>query len=621
MALSPHPAAVHSVAAFPPVAEAAHLRPRTARAVAMAVALASFLLLLVLWQPLVEGYFPSNDELAIEASSLSAAGVDPARTWFTQGFHGLFEPYPEWGSPNTDYFRPLAQAMFRVHHEVLGERWGSQLVLGYATHAAVVGLIAYLSLVLLRLPVALAALATLAALLNPAFWSSNAESRFPISYVVQFPIFQTEITCGLLTLLAFMAFAARRFAVFAVLTFLALCLKENALTLPFTALMLAGAWSDSDRPRSLRRAALLLSPFLAWLACKSLVFDYGLAPAGAADPGGALGRLLHTGRDALYWPSAAYDASLRQSVDAARQGQWPLFLGHGLELALNLAWWLALAAAGRHALSHAGRHGFLQAPAPWAAALVFSFGNLGLFFLMQDTQLRHGYFWLALGPAALLGFLAQRPHGRVLGAVLVLGLVLPQIPSIARERSADALAKYRLLKDSSRALVATLAGLPPQVRTVYIVDDIVVQPSGPESLARFSGFAGKIVLVNSLDLLPGCPLVARDAIPPRALHRSDQGIDLDYAAPPTCFRWAWMVAPERELARGRVIERGSTMRYEFPELGRRPVSVSNTRFAYDVGRRWQLHVAASACPDAGQCRWFALDVATARYEELPQSAP
>src|SRR5262249_44010515 len=126
--------------------------------------------LLRLW-PLILAYFPTNDEIAIEAVSTAAGGKVNPTLWLTQGFHGYFVSYPEWGAINSDLIRPLANALFWLYYELFGEHWGIQLVVGYLTHAIVVSMVAFISLSVCRLRPFYALMAVLVAALNPGMWA------------------------------------------------------------------------------------------------------------------------------------------------------------------------------------------------------------------------------------------------------------------------------------------------------------------------------------------------------------------------------------------------------------------------------------------------------------------
>src|SRR5262245_50922782 len=113
---------------------------------AVSVGMVTFALQLWLCYPLIYDYFPNSDDIALEASSTAIGGpIDPA-LWLTEGFHSLFHPYPEWGSLPTNFWRPMANALFWIHYQIFGTQWGSQLVLGYFLHALIVSMTAYISL-------------------------------------------------------------------------------------------------------------------------------------------------------------------------------------------------------------------------------------------------------------------------------------------------------------------------------------------------------------------------------------------------------------------------------------------------------------------------------------------
>ena len=184
--------------------------------------------------------------------------------------------------------------------------------------------------------------------------------------------------------------------------------------------------------------------------------------------------------------------------------QWSTVVGDGGALLVNLLWWVALIVA----LSAAYRtwirtRGTEPAP-PWAIVLVFAVANLVGALLLPATELRYGYLWFALGPAALFAVFSHRPGGRLAIAILSICLVVPQWISMAHSYAAAPLQAYRIAKQSARQLTALVGALPPGTQKVYLVDDLAVQSSSPQMFAKFAGFAGDIVLISNLAPVRGC---------------------------------------------------------------------------------------------------------------------
>ncbi len=271
---------------------------------------------LYLWvcSPLIAGYFPTTDEIAIEAASSQIGGPIHASDWFTHGFEDYFRPYAEWGSRPSNFFRPLFNGLFWSYYQIFGTHWAYQLVIGYLVHALAVTLSAYVALAVLGVTRTAAAWSIAIATLNPACWALYPDT-FTIPPVVQFPAYQTEIVCGALMLGAFLAFVRGRFALFALVATLALFLKETALTIPIAALAMPGAWAGPDRGRSIRHFCWLAMPLAAWLLVKLTVFDYGFSSfvMSSSKP---LSWLTQPLRNTLLWPTGLYTDALGQTLSS-----------------------------------------------------------------------------------------------------------------------------------------------------------------------------------------------------------------------------------------------------------------------------------------------------------------
>jgi len=220
-----------------------------------------------LFRPILLDYFPTLDEIGVRAGSMPIGGpINPWR-WFTHGFEGYFVPYPEWGGPGSDFWRPLVNGYYWLSYHVFGQHGADQLLVGYAAHALVVGLVCYLSVAVLRLRWWLAAAAVAIAICNPSYLQQDTLlDPFLIPRAIQYPIYQIEIFDALLVVLALLAFLERRFALFSLLTMVALLFKETAVSAPLCALALTGVWRHAERRQSLKNFAWLLAPLVIWSA-------------------------------------------------------------------------------------------------------------------------------------------------------------------------------------------------------------------------------------------------------------------------------------------------------------------------------------------------------------------
>ncbi len=573
------------------------------------VGVATFAAYLWLCKPLIADYFPTTDEIAIEAASTPIGGPIHAAAWLTDGFQDYFRPYEEWGSRPSNFFRPLFNALFWIYYQLFGQHWAYQLVFGYLVHALAVAFAAYLAIAVCRVPRGAAVLATLIAALNPAVWALYPDT-FAIPPVVQFPAYQTEILCGALVLMAFLAFVRRRFAIFAVAATLALFLKETALTIPIAALAIPGVWLERERSRAIRNFLWLGSPLAAWLLVKLLIFEHGFSSF-VMTAAKSWSWLTQPIRNTLLWPTGLYTAPLGQTAAALRNHDWQTVAVHGLQLGINIGWWAAIGLALVLVIKRFGRAWLTAAPDPWVVALVFAGSNLALLIALQESHLRYGYVWFALGPAPVLGVLWRARAGIALSIVLGLGLALPQVASISNALSADSLSDYRLVKNAARQLAGLLGSLPAGVGTAYLVDDVAVQIPTPKYMAKFSGYRGRLLLVNSIRPLPHCADPHRDPPRYRLASQGDTTV-LEYSAP-ACFEPYFGLPPLALMDPQHRVPRGPWMSYEYPQLS---IEGRSALAEYDPGRNWKVSSRDPACANPGACAWIGFDEHADRYYRL-----
>ncbi len=584
-------------------------RDRAAIAWCAGAAAVTFLLQCWLFRALIADYSPTVDELALEVASTNIGGNLNPLHWFTQGFHYYFVGYPEWESPASDFWRPLANFIFWLHYQLFGANWSIQLVFAYLLHALVVGLSGLIALRAFNLKPRFAAIAMLIAVFNPAFWSTNT-TWYSLPELIQYPIFQTEILCALLMLLALLAFINGRFAMYCVVTTLALLLKETALTIPVCAIALTGAWRTADARQTARNFAWLVLPLVIWYLGRSAFFEFGDSIY-VLRSNGPLSWVIKPIRNLLYLPSTLYNKPLTETRHALISHDYGTFFADGFRLAVNSAWWLAYLNAFLLGCLRFGRSWFGRIPEPWVCGLLFASGNLCLVLVLQNPDPRFSYFWFTLGPAAIFAALPNRRLGVGLAAALGLGLVVPQIWSMTRTLSADSVGNYHLVKQSARQLIGLLRDLPPGASTVYLVDDIVVQAATPDAFAKFAGYHGRLILVNSVEHVLGCQASEQEQ-PRYRLTRSASDTTLRYTAP-DCFSPPWNVAPLALFDDNKQVARGPWMKYRYPELRIFGGSSIAGGVDYDVGRRWTVTVNDPACSVEGACVWIGLDPASRAY--------
>jgi hypothetical protein len=573
-----------------------------------------FLLQIWLFQPLVADYFPTLDEIAMQAGSTDIGGPVSASGWVTSGLHDYFVPYPEWSAAPVDFWRPLANAWYWLCHQVFGAHWGYQLLLGYLAHALVAGLTCYIAISLLGLSPMLAAAAIAIAIFNPAYIFHSASDPFSIPRATQFPVYQIEVLTALLMVGSMLAFMRQRLLVFCLLATAAALLKETALSLPLAALVVLALWPKGTLHRA-RTAAWLALPAVVWLFGRLLACFVGGATRVIDFPGLKVW-IVKSLRNALLWPTGLYQDRVGVTRHALTAHEWSTVVGDGAALLVNLLWWVALIVALIAAYRAWIRTRGTEPAPPWAIVLVFAVANLVGALLLPATELRYGYLWFALGPAALFAALSPRPRGRLEVAILSICLVVPQWFSMAHSYAAAPLQAYRIAKQSARQLTALVAALPAGTQKVYLVDDLAVQSSSPQLFAKFAGFAGDIVLINNLAPVRGC--TGRNESPGRyQLSSAGAATTLTYEAP-DCFVKAWNVAPLDQFDSGHFVQRGRSMRYQFPELSLKAPWFEGDRFDYEQGRHWTVRVQEPACGQPGACVWIGLDPAARGYYVLGQ---
>ena len=578
------------------------------------LAMVTFVLQVWLFHPLVAEYYPTLDEIAMQAASTNIGGAVHPSVWFTQGLHGYFVPYPEWSASATDFWRPLVNCWYWLNQQLFGDQWGNQLIFGYLAHSLAVGLACYFASSVLGLNAVMLSAVVLIAMFNPSYVFHSVNDPFSIPRATQFPIYQIEVIDALLMMVAMLAFLRRRYWEFSLIATAAVLFKETALALPVSAALLVLVWSHGDKRRSSANFAWLGLPLAIWSAGRLVAYFHGaiqVLPAGASTAW-----LTRPLRNFLLWPTGLYQESLGSTRAAVSMHDWSTVLRHAAELFIDLAWWAALATAVLAGYGLWRRRSPGADPESWVVVLVFALGNLLWVMLLPATELRYGYLWFALGPAAIFAVLSRYRMGSAAAIALTACVVVPQLSSLAQALSAEPLEAYRIAKQSARQLTSQLGQLAPQVKTVYLVDDLAVQSSSPQYFAKFAQFPGAIVLVNNLAPIRGCTASASPMQRYR-LTRDGPATNLDYQAP-ECFERAWNVAPLDQFDSGNFIQRGKWMTYHFPDLTAGRQSLSGNRFDYQPGRRWTLRVRDPRCEQPGACAWLGLDPVQRRYYALTE---
>jgi hypothetical protein len=319
-------------------------------------------------------------------------------------------------------------------------------------------------------------------------------------------------------------------------------------------------------------------------------------------------------RNLMLWPTGLHQDGLSVTRAALRAHDWATLARHAFELLANLGWWAALTVAAVAGCQSWRRRHRSGRPEAWLVLLIFAAGNLLFALLMPISELRYGYLWFALGPAALFVVLGRARYGVLAMAALGLCLLVPQALSLSHSLSEAPLAAYRTARESARALTSLVAALPSTVRRAYIVDDMAVQSSSPQYFAKFAGFDGEIVLVNNLVPVPGCK-PANSVSQRYNLHDDGSSTVLDYSAP-DCFTRAWNVAPLDQIDSGGFVQRGRWMNYRYPDLRMTNPWRKGDPYDYDPGRSWTVRASDPLCRQSRACVWLGFDPVGRRYYAL-----
>lgn len=589
--------------------------PWSPRAVGLACTLlgiAVFLLQVWLFRPIWGDYFPTHDDIALVAESTDAGGPANVHSWLKDGYHYYFYSDAEWPwiHPSTDFVRPLSNSYQWASYRLFGTQWGHQLLVGYAAHAAAVAVVAYIALAIFGLSLPFAAIAVLAAALSPAYCGLYLNPYW-IPWAIQFPVYQIEVLTGLLMLLAMVAFIRQRLVWFALLATVACLTKEPALTLPVAAFCIPALWLDKSRVKTLGNLCLIALPLAVWFGIRSFLFVhksevYVLPTANSP--------IASVARHLLLWPSAMDLGQLRDLVDALHTRKFSVVAEHSMKLGVNLLWWLAIAAAMWQVIRTAARRWLSEAPTPAAIALVFALGNLGLVVVIQNTDIRYGYFWFALAAPVLMAILAQTYKRVLIAVLLVAPLAVSQASSLRTALNADSLERYHFVKHAARQFSEVLAKLGPQVKTVYMADDTFMRDTTQAYTAKLAGFRGAIIRIN--EVIPTSICSASDAASHYDLRERDGTTELNYRQPSCLTKPKKAIeVPLGAVATDGTLQRGPNMSYSFPELTTRAI---DGRPQYDFGTHWQFFAHDPGCKaEPASCVWLGLDPVSATYVTIP----
>ena len=568
-----------------------------------------------LFWPFLRLATPLDEEWAL----IDAATMQSPLSWLTQGYSQFFIAYPEWDHPGTNLLRPLASLLYALVYG-LGGGQALLLALAYAAHALAVAVVGHAIRQHLGLAPALAALALLVAALSPAWLS------IPVGYRVapglQYPIYGAEIWCGLLMLLAFMCLLRGALSGYVALAVLAVMMKETALPLPLAALCCTGLWWQPGQPRrNATTALLLLSPLLLWLFIRLAVF----APTGLGinvlEDGSLKTLLAKPLKAALIWPTTLFrDAPGHLASRPQAEGLVPV-LPALAALALNLLFWILLVTPLGRAASRArawrwqGWLAFSRDPA--VALLILAFSNLGFVLLVDSLELRYGYLFTLVGPAAILALAARAALIRTLPLALIyLAVVAMGLADIRANRAPEALNSHARMRAAATDLVRLVQQLPAGTSRIYLVNDWSIGFSGTESFARVAKAAAPLTRINDITDTGHPPCTAGQWNEGHTRISRSGGEVLVDMVPPPCFD-LWFhsgnvmltipVDASNQAWRG-------PLHYTLPELDALPPGLLSRQRRQLPGRHLKVSL-----PYDEKAAWVVFDFTQQRYNLVPAS--
>ena len=535
-------------------------------------------LLWLLNAPYRQVYQPTHDDVTALADGLLLLPGAHWYDWFARGHSYFFDTYPEWPQHDTAFSRPVFQSVIYLGHFLFGRSWASYLAINYISIAGV-GAVAF---AIARTAVGLGAGASLLAAALTIL--SSAVLEFSVGILGA----GSECLAALLIGCGFLAVAAQRDALCALLLFLALLTKETAVWAPVAAcltVLLRSGDRSSARPAI---AAAMLAPLVAWLGMR-LVFYGGVGGTYATADYAPLTTFLKL---TLLKIRHLHHLFIAQAV-AGSDWQWPLIdrsirIGAALLVILLLIPW-AVGGLRRAWVEIAGARGKRRRPELDASTLVTIWAVTGLafYFTLALSSPRYAAAAVMFAWPSIIGEVARRRS-------LALRLALAGCLAISLAQTVQLLAASNPpAADSGQgkffraaaAMNAALRQTPASVRQVYVLSAGGLVPANSEYLRAFVGIPAEIVRIVDAGWECG---EKEGAI--AFGHESVGGIVTLTARLPDCARFffAFSAIDARALVDGRIV-RNDSIEYEFPEA--RVIAAGGTRApALDLGRSMVAHI-------------------------------
>jgi hypothetical protein len=298
----------------------------------------SFGILRIVFDTVVTGWFPNNDDLPVIVNSALLLPGKSWTDWFTRGFRDYFYLMADWvPQEDTLFYRPVSNFYYFLLWKLLGDDWPHWADANLACHALGVAT----AFIVARSGFGLSqARATAAAGLMLV--SATALSRDQLVMAA----FSHEFLLAPLGAIVFFLVRGGRIIGAACTLLIVLLVKETGLWMVAAAMVSAfyGADKNSFRLLRWRDPVILAMPALLWMVFRAVVSRLP-GPAGNLNID-YLGSLEHPlfvlmilAEHFLTWPSAYYIPSPANLLRPSPSHEIALKL---VAIVLNLAWWALL---------------------------------------------------------------------------------------------------------------------------------------------------------------------------------------------------------------------------------------------------------------------------------------
>lgn len=474
----------------------------TAFLAAAAGFLVSFCCLAVFWFREVRLFYsPSGDEFSLFVNS--ARPFHPnISAWFLHGFSTYFTPYPDWSAPETNFLRPVANAVYYLNSMLFGSHWSRYLLSNYVIESAVVAAAIYVSIRWLRLQRWTVLLIGLICFFSPAF---DHGARFSTA-------FPFDLLAAVFVLAGLSLLLSRRLVLAWICLAVGIFTKETAFFAPLAAGLAICCLSSRRGWRRYLALGFFLIPYAMWVGLRWAAFR-GTTGVYAVGPTS----VLRLAKNLLRWPFP-FESPLGARFAF---GVLPLSFSVCVFAALNLCFWIVAilllirfvrsskVSGGRWKVG-AGRFlgsmGFVSAPEK--TLFLFCVGSLAMLLVFPNLQPRFGATFVPLF-AMVLAVVFERSAWGWLRATAITLLIVPL--------GMNAALRGKQLGPELRATQLNWAMAADYVHkisqssspVIFTVDDLTGGYSSTASIKKFTGYAGRLIRIDDVLLDPNCEATPR----------------------------------------------------------------------------------------------------------------